>query len=547
MAEAVPSKKVVKPEQETPPSKKKSTWKYVVNIFFVLIVSGLAIYLSIKDDYNSVAHNIIQSDYIYLLVLLAVMFGFVVARSLILFCFARLFTKEYHLHQAAAVYFVGVFYAAVTPGGQGGEVMQAYTYKKQRIQISCAVSALAMHSILFQIVLILYGIISLIVKYDFLSGLPNANLGKIGSWTVEIPMWVLTLLGFMLNVGYIGLVFLMCYFKPFHRFIMGPIITLLNKIRIVKNPDGARESMRAQLENFKIELRRLFSNVPFTILVSILFFISMTLGFATPYFVGLAMHNQSTCASFWDAVFLGNYHQMATGLIPIPGSAGISEFVFRSIFCSYPAVPQTSFYFVEASVDSCGRWFYEVTHNPTAYESDWLVFSNYFSELKNSGIDVTTFSYEMSNMKDMGLHELAADSPYRIFITYYANFRESSSLANAAMIMWRTVTFTLPLAVSGFVTAFYRASPKNEPVDSKRMAGRHTLVALQNETFVERARMAETMIETSRLTRESIKKRLISLSRNDRRKKLRERRKRNKEQAPMEYSDVNIKEEDDSL
>ena len=30
--------------------------------------------------------------------------------------------------------------------------------------------------------------------------------------------------------------------------------------------------------------------------------------------------------------FLSNYHQMITGLIPIPGSAGVSEFVFYNLF-----------------------------------------------------------------------------------------------------------------------------------------------------------------------------------------------------------------------
>ena len=113
---------------------------------------------------------------------------------------------------------------------------------------------------------------------------------------------------------------------------MGPVVTLLSKIRIVKNPDRTRENLRIQVENFKIEFRRLSTNIPFLLLVIACFTAYMILKFSVPYFVGKALGNESTHGGFWDCIFLSNYHQMITGLVPIPGSAGVSEAVFNSLF-----------------------------------------------------------------------------------------------------------------------------------------------------------------------------------------------------------------------
>ena len=89
------------------------------------------------------------------------------------------------------------------------------------------------------------------------------------------------------------------------------------------------------------------------------------------------------------------------------------------------------------------------------------------------------------------------------------------------------------------------ARQKKEAEDSERMAGRHTMVDLQRETYSDRAAMVETMVETSRLTRESIAARLKALAKADRRKKA---KKEEEEDSSLhEYTDVTIDDGDDSL
>lgn len=424
---------------------KKSTIKYVLNISLVLIATGLAIFFAIKDDAREIGHYLSTADGLFLLIILAVMAGCILVRSFILFCFAHLFTRKYHFHQAIAVDQIGQFYNAITPGASGGQIMQAYTYKKQGVQISSAVSILAMYSIVYQVVLIVFGTISFIIKYDFIISIGYIQTGiKINEVPMNIPIWPLTIVGFLLNVGVIFIVFLMGYWHGFHNFVMGPVVTLLHKIKIVKDPDKTRENLRIQVENFKIEFRRLSTNIPFLILVVVSFTAYIILKFSIPFFVGKALHNESVNAGFWDCIFLSNYHQMITGLIPIPGSAGVSEFVFYNLFLN-EAHPEKGFFFMSA------------------------------------------------------LSEFAVGAA--------TDVDASRTLCRASLLVWRSSTFVIPILIGGLVSAFYRSAPKNE-AHMGDIPNRQTFVSLQKETYVQRYEEVASLVETSKLSREAILEKL---------------------------------------
>ena len=454
-------------KKEDPKKKKNKTWKYILNISFVLIVTFLAFIFSIKDNAKDILEFLKKSDVKWLLVAFGFAFAMILIRSFILFCFARLYSNKYKLHQAIAVDQIGVFYNAVTPGSSGGQIMQAYTYKKQGVQISSAVSIMAMYSIVFQAVLIVFGVLSFIIKYDFIVSIGFIETGiEIGGVPLNLPVWPLTIVGFLLNVSVILVVLLMGYWHGFHNFIMGPCISLFAKMRIIKKPDKMRESLRIQVENFKIEFRRLFTNVRFTLLVVLLFTGYMIIKFSIPYFVGLALHNESEVASFWDSIFLSNYHQMVTGLIPVPGSAGISEYVFYQLFVN--------------SKNPLKGFFY----------------STYL------GGEITTD-----------------------YIT------ASKTLCKAALIIWRSITFSIPLLIAGFVSAFYRASPKDEAHLHGDLPNRETFVALQNETFIERQAEVLNAEETNRLSRSAVIEKLKSFNK---------KKTSSKEITDKEFDDVNI-------
>ena len=326
---------------------KKTIIKYILNMSLVLIVTVASIIITLWGNVDTILGILKNCDVKWLLVIVGIMVFSMAIRSFILFCFARLFTRRYNFLQGAACDQIGQFYNAVTPGASGGQIMQAYTYKKQGLPISSAVSALAMYSIMFQSALIIYNILAFILKFDLIMQIDVVEI-SFDAFTIKIPILILTLIGFVLNAGVILVVLLMGYWHGFHNFVMGPVIGFFGKIKILKNPDKTRENLRVQVENFKIEFRRLMTNIPFTILVLVSFGLYMTAKYSIPYFCGLALGSEHTSIKyFWDSVFLGNYHQMVTGLIPLPGSAGVSEYFFTKLFYN-STEPKDGFFYIFA-------------------------------------------------------------------------------------------------------------------------------------------------------------------------------------------------------
>lgn len=326
---------------ESPIREKKKGGKrrYLIYLLLVIIVTGLAIFLSLKDNFSETAEALRTSDWRYLLIIIGMVLFSYLIDGLIIFVFARLYTRRYRYHQGLATSMVGAFFNAVTPSASGGQIMQVYTMRKQGVEPSNGASIMVMSFILYQIVLVILGAVAVSFKWPLLASMENFNI-DLGFLTIKnIPVIALTVIGFVVNLSVILLLFLMSYSHKFHNLIMHFGIGLLSKIKIVKNPDKLRESLRIQVENFKIELRRLQSNIPVTILILLLFSISLVSKYCVPWLAGIALNAYDTSVTgalsftgFWDGVFLSSYHQMITGLIPLPGSAGVSEYFFLVIF-----------------------------------------------------------------------------------------------------------------------------------------------------------------------------------------------------------------------
>lgn len=423
-------------EEEKPkPTKKNDLKKYVIYLVFVLLATGISLFFSLYGQVNEVANAFANAKWQILLLIAGVMALSIFADGLILTIFSRLYTRKYYIHQGVAVSLIGTFYSEITPGASGGQFMQAMTMKKQGIPVSNAASIVVMWFILYQLTLVIFGVIALIFKWNLL--LTSSIDIALGDFQLNLPMIPLIIVGFLLNILIIGLLFLMSYSRAVHNFIMHYGINIFAKLHIIKDPDKTRESLRIQVENFKIELRRLQSNVAVTIVIILLMLVLIICRFSIPWFAGIAIDAYSSegvpiadlnpnitgsvsVASFFDACFLSSFHQMVTGLIPMPGSAGVSELAFSILF--------GSFYNTSASVVACN-------------------------------------------------------------------------------IIWRTSTFHVLFLISGFVCAFYKASPKEQTAQ----ANRKTFLDLQLATYEERKRTSDTLFETTQLSKKELSKKLNNL------------------------------------
>ena len=336
-------------QENTKKDKKKSVVKYIIYSFIVLVITGVVLWISLTqpisaDDstkvYEKIPYFIQNMNYSYLALFVGMVFlGFLI-NAFIMFLYAKMYAKHYKFHQALAIQANDYFYSSITPGAYGGEIAKVFVFKQQGIEISNAASMMVMNFIIYQTSLITIGLISLIFRFDVVMSIPAFPIEIVidGKPLPDIPFYIFIILGFILNVLTILLLFLMSSSRRLHNFVINHLINFLGKIKLVKHPEQKKERLTKQVENYRIELKRLRSNLPFAVVLFVITFISSVVGATYPFFAGLTlngfvgMDNVDYVVKFFDCIFFSNFHQMVTGLVPIPGTAGISEYVFDRLF-----------------------------------------------------------------------------------------------------------------------------------------------------------------------------------------------------------------------
>jgi uncharacterized protein (TIRG00374 family) len=321
------------PQIEIKDKKLNPSKKYKVNLLIIFLVAiGFTLFTLLTDNnLNSVINAFSQANLWMILVIFLVMILNIILEGIILFILARLYTTRYTLGKAINNYFIGIFFSHITPSSTGGQFAQAYAFSKQGIEIANAASILVMHFLLFQIAQVVFGLIALLLRLEkFLSITETFNL-----FGAAIPILYLSLLGFAINFFIIFFILALAKSKFLHKTIVNGIVALFGKLRFIKNPEKVKSNLQVQIENFRIESRRLQANTPVTVVLLILFFIRLTLTYSIPYFSAMALPTiDLSQTNIFDGIFMTAYLNVIVSFTPLPGSVGFSEFFFSYLFQS---------------------------------------------------------------------------------------------------------------------------------------------------------------------------------------------------------------------
>lgn len=317
--------------KQVPEKKKKKLTKqqkqYIFYVIMILVVSGLTIYFVTKDNFFDVIDTMKHAHIWAILIMVTLILAAFIIEGFVLTIFARFYNKKYKPHQGIFNGLIGTFFSAITPFSSGGQFVQAYTFSKQGVKVANSASILVMHFIVFQTSIVLYGAVAFIFGYDSVI----KQMGNISIWGLSFSPILLSSVGFIINIFTIVSLFFLAYFKPLHRFILNTGVSLLAKIRIIKNPDKKRRDLTVQVATFRVELKRLMSNFPILILVIVLILAKMTLANSLPYFAGLAM-GENLDGQYFNCLWSTSYLNMITCFIPIPGASGGAELAFQLLF-----------------------------------------------------------------------------------------------------------------------------------------------------------------------------------------------------------------------
>lgn len=214
--------------------------------------------------------------------------------------------------------FIGrFFFSGITPSATGGQPMQIYYMKKERVPIPVSTLVLMIVTITYKLVLVVIGISILLFGRGF-----------IYNYLMDIrPVFYL---GLVLNVFCVGFMLLLVFHPVLAKSIMTKGLALLERLHILKKKMHRMKKLEDSMDLYNATAKYLKSHLSVIVNVFIVTFLQRTVLFLITYFVYRAFH--LTGKSVIDIVLLQAVISVAVDMLPLPGGMGISEKLFLTIF-----------------------------------------------------------------------------------------------------------------------------------------------------------------------------------------------------------------------
>ena len=297
---------------------KKKRWNLLSAVFMVALIAVTLIVL-FKDTSISEVWSAVQSaNPIWLLAALvaalfaSIMFGVALHISL-----RTLLGKRTSLMRDIGFGFIGQYYTAITPAGAAGQPMQLYYMLAFGMDVSFASLSLLLVNAAHQLIVLLIPA----ALFPFRASLILNNLGAF--------LWFF-LFGAVINIALILFLFFAMFSKHFAENLVCRAIGLLSKLRIVKNSEKITARAMEQIRRYR-QGAEVFKMHPKMLLGELICYLLLLCSqFVIPYFIYRAFGLSGF--GIVDFIALQSVLYLAVCFLPIPGSAGVSESGFVTIF-----------------------------------------------------------------------------------------------------------------------------------------------------------------------------------------------------------------------
>ena len=296
---------------------KENRKKILGNTLLFVAVLGLTLYAVFRgQDINAIREAIEGCDSRWLLPAIVCVLAFIGGEAIILRLLLR--SCGYHLGQGRCflVSSAGFFFSAVTPSAGGGQPMQAYFLRRERIPVPVSAVILMAVTITYKLVLVLTGLFMALFRRDFLA----ARFGD---------MMLLFWLGLALTVGFTSLLLTLVFHPHLARRAMDGGHKLLEKLHILRRSGSRREKLLAAMERYHETAGYFKSHMGLMLVVQLITFAQRFALFTVPWLV---------CRSFgipgrWlDIALTQAMITVAADMLPLPGGMGVTEALFLTAF-----------------------------------------------------------------------------------------------------------------------------------------------------------------------------------------------------------------------
>ena len=292
--------------------------KTIFNASFLAVVFVLTIYgVFHGEDMHALLDAMKKADIRWLIPGVILVTFFIWGESIIIWYMMRSFGVKLKKRICFLFSSVGFFFSCITPSATGGQPMQIYFMKKEKIPIPFATVILMVVTITYKLVLVVIGLGVLF----FARGFMHHYLSGI------LPVFYL---GILLNVFCVGFMTILVFHPVLAEGIIQKIIDWLEKLHICKRNQARRERFHNSMDVYRDTAAYLKEHKLLICNVILITFVQRIALFAVTWMVYLAFGMSGTSAL--DIILLQSVISVSVDMLPLPGGMGISETLFLKIF-----------------------------------------------------------------------------------------------------------------------------------------------------------------------------------------------------------------------
>lgn len=294
--------------------------KYALNVGLILVITFFTLHLIFKEqELPEIIRDLkgAKPRWIALGACAAVLF--VASEASIIHYMLRVLEQRTSFLKCLKYSFIGFFFSYITPSSTGGQPMQMYHMKKDKIKIGYSTLIMLLITIAYKSVLVLMALGFLAFNFDVVRQYAG-------------DMKWLIVLGFVLNLSFIAAL-LLIFIKPIWARALGiKVVDLLTKIRIMKkkNKEKYTEKLIRICDTYAMGADYIKRNLSVVFKVFLITAAQRICLFSITWIVYRAYGLSST--RFIDILTLQILIGVAVEMLPLPGAAGISEGCFLLAF-----------------------------------------------------------------------------------------------------------------------------------------------------------------------------------------------------------------------
>lgn len=296
--------------------------KSKLNFLLLILITVIVLYVSLKDDCALIINEILKMNPFCLLMGFIFLGVYYLFKSISMLQIVKTFNCGYTLKKSLMLTLKTNFFHAVTPFSSGGQPYEIYSLKKENISLANATSISIQSFIVYQIALVLLGIIAVLINFKFNLFVSSGVLNH------------LVTLGFLINTAVVIFLFLLSLNKKINKIIVNFVIEVLYRLKLIKDKRGQIKKWNESLNELSKGTVYLLKDKKKFVKLFFFQFLGLIFLYSVPLMVVYATGNYQSI-NILDSIVSTAYVMLVGSFVPIPGGTGGLEYGFVSFFGNF--------------------------------------------------------------------------------------------------------------------------------------------------------------------------------------------------------------------